>query len=132
MSASTDRRSDIFSVGVMAAEAITGRVPARAPNGGISPSVLNNLLEAQRPEARADLRKVLLWCMTDKLDERCPSAEEMHAGVSSNPLHPSSTPATHTPIPSTFTAELSDTYEQVSHYPFPGSFVAPANPRWRD
>jgi serine/threonine protein kinase len=72
-----DQRSDIFSVGVMAVETITGQVPARAPNGGISPSALNNLLEAQRPEARADLCKVLLWCMADKLDERCSNAEEM-------------------------------------------------------
>jgi serine/threonine protein kinase len=72
-----DQRSDIFSVGVMAVETITGQVPARAPNGGISASALNKLLEAQRPEARADLCKVLLWCMADKLDERCSNAEEM-------------------------------------------------------
>ena len=72
-----DQRSDIFSVGVMAVETITGQVPARAPNGGISAPALNNLLEAQRLEARADLCKVLLWCMADKLDERCSSAEEM-------------------------------------------------------
>ena len=50
-----DQRSDIFSVGVMAVETITGQVPARALNGGISASALNSLLEAQRPEARPDL-----------------------------------------------------------------------------
>ena len=72
-----DQRSDIFSVGVMAVEAITGQVPARTPNGGISASALNNLLEAPRSEARADLCKVLLWCMADELDERCSNAEQM-------------------------------------------------------
>ena len=72
-----DQRSDIFSVGVMAAEAISGQVPARAPNGGISASALNNLLEAPRSEARADLCRVLLWCMADELDERCSNAEQM-------------------------------------------------------
>ena len=72
-----DQRSDIFSVGVMAVETITGQVPARAPDGGISASALNKLLEAQRPEARVDLCKVLFWCLADKLDERCSSAEEM-------------------------------------------------------
>jgi serine/threonine-protein kinase len=73
----TDRRSDIFSVGVMAVETITGQVPARAPNGGISASALTDLLRAQRPEAGADLCKVLLWCMAEKPDERCSNAEEM-------------------------------------------------------
>jgi serine/threonine protein kinase len=72
-----DQRSDIFSVGVMAVEAITGQVPARAPDGGISASALNKLLEAQRPGARADLCKALLWCLADKLDERCSNAKEM-------------------------------------------------------
>jgi len=72
-----DRRSDIFSVGVMAVEAITGKVPPRVPNGGISASAVNNLLEARRSKARTDLCKVLLWCMADKLDVRCSSAEEM-------------------------------------------------------
>ena len=72
-----DQRSDIFSVGVMAVETISGHVPARAPDGGISASALNKLLEAQRPEARVDLCKVLFWCLADKLDERCSSAEEM-------------------------------------------------------
>jgi hypothetical protein len=61
----------------MAAEAITGQVPARTPNGGISASALNNLLGAPRPEARADLCKVLLWCMADELDQRCSNAEVM-------------------------------------------------------
>jgi len=72
-----DQRSDIFSVGVMAVETISGQVPVRASNGGITASALSNLFEAQRPEARADLCKVLLWCMADKLDERCSNSEEM-------------------------------------------------------
>ena len=61
----------------MAAEAITGQVPARTPNGGISASALNKLLEAPRSEARAGLCKVLLWCMADELDQRCSNAEQM-------------------------------------------------------
>jgi hypothetical protein len=60
----------------MAVEAITGQVPARAPDGGISASALNKLLEA-RPGARADLCEALLWCLADKLDDRCSNAKEM-------------------------------------------------------
>jgi hypothetical protein len=73
----TNQSSDIFSVGIMLFEAITGQVPARAPDGGISASALSRLLAVQRPRPRADLDKILLWCLADRLDERCSNAAEM-------------------------------------------------------
>jgi serine/threonine-protein kinase len=73
----TNQSSDIFSVGIMLFEAITGQVPARAPDGGISASALNKLLAVQRPGLRADLHKTLLWCLADQLDERCSNAGEI-------------------------------------------------------
>ena len=72
-----DETSDIFSVGVMAIEAITGRLPARATDGTIQPSSLADLLEFEEGRYRQPLRSVLQWCLADTAQARCPDAAEM-------------------------------------------------------
>jgi serine/threonine protein kinase len=60
-----DARSDIFSVGVMTMEAITGALPERGPGGSI------------RGAGPAGLQRVLTRCLADDRSQRYSSVSEM-------------------------------------------------------
>jgi len=76
-----DQRSDLFSVGIMAVEAITGQVPTRVADGGISPAALGDRLQAQPLGARAALHGILIRCLAVSLEERCATAGELRESL---------------------------------------------------
>jgi hypothetical protein len=67
-----DQRADIFSVGIMAAEAVTGRLPGRSPNDG---TVLAGSITGQLPTRLADL---VLSCVRPDPNDRCASLAAFH------------------------------------------------------
>ncbi len=67
-----DRRADIFSVGIMASEAITGRLPERSPSDG---AVLESSIAGQLPRRLAE---VVLSCVAPDPNHRSASLADIH------------------------------------------------------
>jgi hypothetical protein len=67
-----DRRADIFSVGIMAAEGVTGRLPERNPADG---TVLASSITSQLPTRLAEL---VLKCVAPNPNDRCTSLAAIH------------------------------------------------------
>jgi eukaryotic-like serine/threonine-protein kinase len=70
-------RSDLFSVGVMAVEAITGRIPARGADGAILQVALAEQLQGQASYRRAGLHQILTACLAEEPARRPANAQEM-------------------------------------------------------
>jgi hypothetical protein len=66
-----DERSDIFSVGVMAVEAITGKLPRRNVDGTVIAGALFGQLRVEDGARESALRQILLECLADDPELRC-------------------------------------------------------------
>ena len=67
-----DQRADIFSVGIMTAEAVTGRLPDRSPFDG---SIVTSSITAQVPRP---LAVIILSCTASDPDHRVKALSEIH------------------------------------------------------
>lgn len=77
----TDERTDLFSVAIMVVEAIAGQAPSRAQDGSISVPAFQELVQVEPAGAGGELRRILLWCLASRVDDRCPNANEMQQVV---------------------------------------------------
>jgi serine/threonine protein kinase len=97
-----DARSDLYSMGIMLYEALTGKTPFHADTPlGV---VLQHLdAEPQKPSEIAPdvdpkLEAICLRCLRKKPDERYGSAREMRAALAPESIRPSALPAGYTPL----------------------------------
>jgi hypothetical protein len=65
-----DERSDIFSVGVMAVEAITGKLPRRNGDGTVIAGALSGQLGVEDGARKSALRQILFECLADNPERR--------------------------------------------------------------
>jgi hypothetical protein len=73
----SDQRSDIFSVGIMVVESITGLLPARLPDGAISPTALDLQFEAHQSGAWSTLLNVVLHSLANDREKRYGDAKAL-------------------------------------------------------
>jgi len=77
----TDQRSDIYSLGVILFEMITGRLPFEG-DSALSVAMKHKLDEPSDPRAlndlvSEDLSRIILWCLRKDKMARCQTAEEL-------------------------------------------------------
>jgi eukaryotic-like serine/threonine-protein kinase len=82
-----DCRSDIFSVGVMAVEAISGRLPRRAADGTITMTMLSSMLGVEQGQANVELHPLLTRCLADDPNKRPSSVTEIREKLVSAMWH---------------------------------------------
>jgi serine/threonine-protein kinase len=69
-----DGRSDIFSIGVLAVEGLTGKLPPRDFRGAIDAAALFAHIEVERRPHRAELHRVLMKYLAAAPADRCSRA----------------------------------------------------------
>lgn len=82
-----DRRTDIFSLGVIMYELLTGKNPFEAANpfATITRILTTNPLSVEliRPEVSPKLGGVVLKCLSKEMDQRYPNARALHDAIES-------------------------------------------------
>jgi serine/threonine protein kinase len=69
-----DERSDIFSVGVLTVEALTGKLPPRDFRGAIDADALFEQIDAERRPHRAELHRIFMRYLAAAPGDRCSGA----------------------------------------------------------